>query len=275
MSSIAPSLTARMRPPKEPRYPTARIPWLGGRHLARRLARLGLQVCTDAVLLVFFSILVEAIRIGPWFPPAVGEVLDQLLPTGTHLITRFPLTVIFCLVLVGSYGAIETRRAMQLRAIVAALTMTLPVWTKLWEFTSPLFFDSYLLLTALLALCLFAAQRLSDGVRRAVTPRRLRANKALLVAAPNDLRRAQRHRGVSDPKMFAIRGMFDPAELVQRSGFESLCQAIRRSDADTVVLCCGALDDRAFNVVVDATNAMGCGLVSLTRSPGGSGVSRA
>ena len=57
--------------------------------------------------------------------------------------------------------------------------------------------------------------------------------------------------------MFAIRGMFDPAELVQRSGFESLCQAIRRADADTVVLCCGALEERASTSLVVNGPAIG------------------
>ncbi|MGH7515382.1 MAG: sugar transferase [Gemmatimonadales bacterium] len=242
---------------------------MGGRHLARRLARTGLLLFADLVLLSLFSTLVQAIRVSPWFPPSVGEILDQLLPHGAVQSARFPLAVIFCLGLLGAYGVVDVRRAMMLRTVAAALMMTLPSWTKLWEFTGTSFLGGYALLTAILALFLIASQRLSESVRRLVTPHRLRASNVLLVAAPRDLPRAQRHRAVTDPKLYTIRGVFDPGDLAGPSGLESFCQSIRRADADTVVLCCGALDDRAFNLLVDATNAMGCGLVSLTRSPRG------
>jgi len=67
--------------------------------------------------------------------------------------------------------------------------------------------------------------------------------------------------------VFSIRDVFDPAMLSQQDALDALCHAIRRCGADTVVLCCGALSDRAFGVVMDATDSIGCGVVSLTRAP--------
>jgi exopolysaccharide production protein ExoY len=141
----------------------------------------------------------------------------------------------------------------------------------LWEGATPLLVGSYLVLTAIVALALVAAYPLSEWGRRIVTPRRLRAAKVLLVAGERDIRRARRHPALSDHRIFAIRGVFEPAELSERDGLDALTHAIRQCDADTVVLCCGPLCDRAFSVVVDAANSMACGLVSLTRSPRGAG----
>jgi lipopolysaccharide/colanic/teichoic acid biosynthesis glycosyltransferase len=240
--------------------------------VARRLARLGLLLFSDLLLLRVFSTLVHVGRVGPWLPPEYRQALDELLPYGALLTARFPVVVVLSLAALGAYGAVESRRANELRVVAAILTMMLPTWATLWQFTKPLVGTVYVTLTVVLALCLIAAQRLSEAARRILTPRRFRASNVLLLAAPQDLARAHRHRAVSDPRLFAIRGVFDPVELTDHDALESLCQAIRRADADTVMLCCGLLSDHAFNIVIDATYAMGCGLVSLTRSRGDTGV---
>lgn len=269
-------LSAPRAPPHRLKHPTGRAvaaptPWMGSRHLARRNARIALLLAVDLALLAMFSLLVHAMRIGPWFSPAFGEALDQLLPHSTMLGLEFPLAVIFSLTLLRAYAVIDRHQAIARRTLAAALVVTLPAWTVLWERMTPMLAGSYLILTAMLALALVAAYRLSEWGRRTLTPRRLRAAKVLLVVGERDIRRARRHPAVSDRRMFAIRGVFDPAELSERGALEAFCHAIRRCDADTVVLCCGPLCDRAFRVVVDATYSMGCGLVSLTRSIRGAG----
>jgi exopolysaccharide production protein ExoY len=239
--------------------------------VARRVARFALLLSADLVLLTVFSLVVQAMLIWPWFPPAFGAALDQLLPHPTMLGPKFPLAVIFSLTMLGAYGAIDARQAIARRALAASLVVTLPAWTALWEKTTPLLVANYLLLTAMLALCLIAGYRLSEWGRRVVTPRRLRAAKVLLVAGEQDIPRARRHPAVSDRKMFSVRDVFDPADLTKRGALEAFCQAIRRCDADTVMLCCGPICDRAFSVMADAADSMGCGLVSLTRTPRGVG----
>jgi lipopolysaccharide/colanic/teichoic acid biosynthesis glycosyltransferase len=168
--------------------------------------------------------------------------------------------------MLGAYSAVDRRRAVAHRIGAAIVAVTLPAWTALWEGDPRWLAGAYVTLTALLALALLAAHRLSDSLRTVMTPRRLSAAQVLLVAGERDLRRARRDPAVSDQRMFEIRGVFDPNQLRKQGGLETFSQEIRRCNADTVVLCCGALSNRAFSVVVDAANSMGCGLVSLTRS---------
>jgi lipopolysaccharide/colanic/teichoic acid biosynthesis glycosyltransferase len=258
-------LAARLKPPKRPAS-AASAPWLGGRHLGRRVARVALLLSADLALHAVFSLVVQTIRTEPWFPPAFVEALDQLLPSDRMLGPQIPLVVIFSLTMLGAYGAVDPRRAVARRIMAAMLAVTLPAWPALWEGDPRLLAGSYLMLTALLAGALVAAHRLSEWLRTVMTPRRLRTAQVLLVAGERDIRRARRNPAVSDKHMFEIRGVFDPTELGKRGGLEAFCQEIRRCNADTVVLCCGPLSNRAFGAVVDAANSMGCGLVSLTRS---------
>jgi exopolysaccharide production protein ExoY len=265
VSSVSPSLAARLKPPKR-QVAAAPAPWLGGRHLGRRVARVALLLSADLALLAVFSLVVQTMRLGLWFPPAFEEVLRHLLPSDTMLGLQFPLVVIFSLTMLGAYSAVGRRRAVAHRIGAAVVAVTLPAWTALWEGDPRLLAEGYLMLTALLAVVLVAAQRLSEWLRTVMTPRRLRAAQVLLVAGERDIRRARRDPAVSDQRTFEIRGVFDPTELHKRGGLEAFSQEIRRCNADTVVLCCGPLSNRAFSVVVDAANSMGCGLVSLTRS---------
>jgi lipopolysaccharide/colanic/teichoic acid biosynthesis glycosyltransferase len=239
--------------------------------LARRVARIGLLLSSDLLLLAIFSLLIQAMRIGPWFPPSFGEALDQVLPHSTVLGPKFALAVIFSLAMLGAYTAVDRRHAFTRRTMAAALAVTLPSWGGLWEGVTPLLVDSYIVITALLAICLIAAHRLFEWARRVLVPRRLSSTRVLMVAGEEDMWRARRHPAVSDPKVFSIRDVFDPAHLSDSDALEMFCHALRRCDADTIVLCCGALSDRAFRVVVDAADSMGCGLVSLTRTPRGAG----
>jgi exopolysaccharide production protein ExoY len=253
---------------KRPTVGTAieHTPWLGGRHVARRVARLTLQLSADLLIIAAFVLLVETLRFGSWTPPGYGVALDQLLPRGTMMGPSFPLAVLLSLAVLGAYGVTDPYQQIVRRTVAAALVVNLPAWAALWEGNAPFLVESDLLLTAVLALCLIASYRMSEIVLRVLAPRRLRAARVLLVASERDIQRAYRHPVLSDRRMYSIRGAFEPAELGEPGALEALCHAMRRCDADTVVLCCGPLRDRAFGVVVDATGAMGCDLVSLSRA---------
>jgi exopolysaccharide production protein ExoY len=240
-------------------------PWLGGRHLARRGTRLALLLSADLLVLALFARLVDALRLGPWTPPDFGQALHQLMPHGALLGLRFPLVVMLSLAVLRTYGVTDLHDAIARRTVAAVLVVNLPAWTALWEGSAPLLAESDLLLTALLALCLIAAYTAAEAGRRVLTPRRLRAAKVLLVAGERDIPRAYRHPAVADRRLYSIRGAFDPLELRDEGALEALCHAIRRCNADTIMLCCGPLPDRSFGVVADAVNAMECDLVSLGR----------
>jgi len=248
----------------------AGTPWLGGRHVARRLARLVFLLSADLLAVGAYALLVEASRFAFWTPPGYGVAVDQLLPTGSILAQGFPVVVMLTVAALGGYTVADPAHAITRRILAAALVVNLPAWAALWEGTAPLLAESDLLLTAGLALCLILAFRASRAVLRTVAPRRLRAARVLLVAGEREIRRAYAHPVLSDARLYSIRGAFDPAELREPGALEVFCQSLRRSDADTVVLCCGPLGDEAFGVVVDAANAMGCDLVSLGRTREGS-----
>ena len=244
----------------------AGTPWLGGRHVARRLARLAFLLSADLVAVAAFSLLLEASRFAFWTPPGYGLAVDQLLPSGSILARGFPVVVMLTLAALGGYAVTDPVHAITRRTLAAVLVVNLPAWAALWQGTAPLLAESDLVLTAGLALCLIVAFDVSRSVLRTVAPRRLRAARVLLVAGDRDIRRAYAHPMLSDARMYSIRGAFDPAELRGPGAFEVFCQSLRRCDADTVVLCCGPLGDEAFGVVVDAANATGCDLVSLGRT---------
>jgi exopolysaccharide biosynthesis polyprenyl glycosylphosphotransferase len=244
----------------------AGAPWLGGRHVARRLARLTLLLSADLLAIGSYGLLVEASRFAFWTPPGYGLAVDQLLPSGSILAAGLPVVVMLTLAALGAYTVADPGQAIARRTLAAVVAVNLPAWAALWQGTAPLLAESDLLLTAGLALFLIAAFHASRTVLQAVAPRRLRAARVLLVAGERDIPRAYAHPALSDARQYSIRGAFDPAELAEPGALEVFCQSLRRCDADTVVLCCGPLGDHAFGVVVDAANAMGCDLISLGRT---------
>jgi hypothetical protein len=110
-----------------------RAPSFGWRHVKRRAAYVALLLTADVALLGVFTLLIEIMRIGPWFAPAVGEALDTLLPNATVPSLGFPLAVVFSLAMLGAYGALDPREAIVRRLVAAGLAVTLPAWPALWK----------------------------------------------------------------------------------------------------------------------------------------------
>ncbi|MEO6056685.1 MAG: hypothetical protein ABIQ49_07590, partial [Gemmatimonadales bacterium] len=131
-------------------------PWVGGRHLARRGARLALLLWTDLACLAAFTLAVQATGRGSWVPPAFGEALEALAPLGTPPGVHLALAAIFVLTLLGAYGAVDRRQAVARRTVAAALVVTLPGWEVLWARPTWVVMDTWLLLMATLALALLA-----------------------------------------------------------------------------------------------------------------------
>jgi exopolysaccharide production protein ExoY len=260
-------ITRRRRSAPHSEVPTL---WTGGRHLALGGTRRGLLFICDVIVAWELAGLLKALRTGPWLSPGAAETLDLLAPYGPLLGVAFPLNLILCLALFGAYGG-EAGRTKGRRIAAGALAVTLPAWAALWQEPSSALLAAYTLLTILVMLALLLSTRCAEAVRRVMTPRALRAARVLLVASEHDLHRANRHPALSDRKLFTVRGVFDPEGLSERGALEEFCAAIRRHEADTVVLCCGPLGDRAFSVVTDAATTLGCALVSLTRSPRSAG----
>ena len=245
--------------------------WPGGRHLKRRVARLAIHLSADFAALVVFGLLVQAVRASELLPLRVAGVLDQLLPSGVLSRAEFPVAVIICLALVGAYGEADPAQGSFRRAAGAGLGLALYDWPTLWGQESGLALTIYSTLTTSVTLLLLAARHLADDSLRAFVSRRFRVARVLMVARRHDLGRMRRPLATSEHGRVMIRGVFDPGELDEPGALARLCAAIRRYDADTVALCCGPLEDSAFDVVIDAATTMGCGLVSWARSFRGTG----
>jgi exopolysaccharide production protein ExoY len=271
MSAASPPLAPRYSQLQRPATAAGRVTRFGWRHLARRVGRVTVLVAADAGILVIFGLLIGELHNRPWLAERSVHALGQLLPRGALTAAEFPLAVLLALVLLNVYGAADPGQVRARRVVAAALGVTLPSWSALWAGPTLLEVLVYLALVSVLALCLILGQRLVEFLLRVLTPRGRRAVRVLLVAGRHDIRRARRHPAVSDQGKFAVTAVFDPAVLRNREALESLCEAIRRCDADTILLCCGSLCNRAYEVVLDAATSMGCALVSLARTSGGAG----
>jgi exopolysaccharide biosynthesis polyprenyl glycosylphosphotransferase len=241
------------------------------RHLVRRVARLAVLLPADAALLVLFGLGLRLARHAAWLPEPVGRAVDHLLPYSGLAALELPLAVLLWLLLFDAYGTAHRGHAPARRCAAAAAGLALPSWAFIWHGPFLQALAGYAFLVLVLALLLILENRVVEALLRWMIPRRLRAARVLLVAGRQDIRRARRHPAVADRGRFEVRGVFHPDTLRTRGGLEQLCEAIRRSKADTLVLCCGALCDKAFTVVLDAATTTGCELVSLARSFGGAG----
>ncbi len=271
MSSAIP--TKASRTPLTARLAAAAEPFAsrGNRHIVRRVARLAILVPADAATLFLFGLALRLARHASWLPEPVGLAVDQLLPYSGVAALELPLAVLLCLLLFDAYGTANRGRAPVRRCAAAAAGVALPSWALVWHGSSLIALAGYAFLTSALAVVLILQNRVVEALLRRMIPRRLRAARVLLVAGRQDIRRARKNPAVSDKGRFEVRGVFHPDSLRDPEGLEQLCEAIRRSKADTLMLCCGSLCDKAFTVVLDAATTTGCELVSLARSLGGAG----
>src|SRR5215210_1709489 len=269
MSAVTPKLAPRF-PQSKRALTAAPPPWCAWGHLARRLASALALLTADLLIVTFFGFDIELLIERVWLPSTLTDALKLVLP-GTELARiQFVIAVILCLILLKAYAPAERGQVKRRRLAAAVLGVATTNWTVLWE-AGALGLEAYLVLASSLALALVLGALLVNTLLRLATPVRLRAARVLLVAGHHDIHRARRHPVVSDRSRFAVTAIFDPKGLQGDRALELLCQAMRQCHADTIVLYCGTLCDRAYRVVLDAGTATGCGLISLARSYGGAG----
>jgi lipopolysaccharide/colanic/teichoic acid biosynthesis glycosyltransferase len=240
-------------------------------HLVRRVARLAILLPADAATLVLSGFVLRLARNAAWLPEAANRAVDQLLPYSGVGALELPMAVLLWLLLFDAYGTVHKGRSPVRRCAAAAAGVAFPSWHFIWNGPFLMALAGYAFVASTLALLLILENRVIEAFLRWVIPPRLRAVRVLLVAGRQDIRRARKHPAVSDEGRFEVRGVFHPDSLRDPGGLEQLCEAIKRSKAETLVLCCGALCDKAFTVVLDAATTTGCELVSLARSFGGAG----
>lgn len=231
--------------------------WL---HLSRTAMRIGALIAGDALVLLVLASLIGSL--GAW---------ERHLPHGPPPAEQLITSVLLCLLMLGAYNAADGVRDFRRYLAGAALGLALLYWEDLWTAVDLPALSGFAVLTVSIAASLLLSRRLLDGVIRALWPTHLRAARVLLVAEDHEVRRAKDHPALADSSRFFIAGVLDP-NLLRRSrgAMELLCEAIRGSKADTLVLS-GPLSDQAFAILVDAALSTGCELVATSRSAGMAG----
>jgi exopolysaccharide production protein ExoY len=265
MSSVGPTLPFPLKPGTSTRSsPHAAVRRVPG-HLGRAARRLATFVAGDGATLVLVITILSAIRKSELAGPSVARTLDPFLPGGVVPGAQIVLGIMICLLLIDSYEPVSHRQLAGRRVVAAILGLALPYWTFFWRDFDPLLLCGFIILAAILSIALLLGR---ETVKRIALLAGAGAGPVpvLLVARPNEVKRAQQHPALRNPKEYEVRGVFDPEVLRRRRGArKALGQAIRDSGADTVMLCCGALEDEAFEALQDAVLANGCQLLGLTR----------
>lgn len=255
--------------PSQDGPPTSMLPppQRGRRHLSRTVARVLVLVAADAAVLLGVAALAHAAAGSGSFGPRLAGILAWILPAGELPALQFLTAGLLGLFVADGYTVKKQSLTFGRPLVGAGLGLAPLYWSHLWGGRGTVVVG-YLVLAATVATALFLVRRVLDVVLRRVGPVRLHAARVLLVAGGPDIRRANKHPALADQRDFVIAGVFGPEQLRRpRRAFEELCEAVRRSDADTIMLCCGQLCDEAFAVLADAAVSTGCGLIALTRSP--------
>jgi lipopolysaccharide/colanic/teichoic acid biosynthesis glycosyltransferase len=234
-------------------------------HLGRAARRLATFVAGDAAVLFVVTTILAAAGESELAGPSVARALADFLPGGEVPGAEIVVGIMICLLLIDSYEPVSHRQLAGRRVAATTLGLALPYWTFFWREPDLLLLCGFIILAALLALALLLGRETVEriaplaGAGPGPVP-------VLLVARPDEVERARQYPALGNPKEYDVRGVFDPEMLRRRLGArEALGQAIRDSGADTVVLCCGALGDEAFEALQDAVLATGCQLMGLSR----------
>ena len=264
MATVLPPLAPSLARTPQP-YAVATTPLRGGaRHLARVAISVLLLLAGDTMALFLTHAFVRGARDGGWAGDAVARVLERALPEGVLPTEQVVCAVLLALVVMNAYGAAVSGKQVGLRLTGASLGLVVPYWSGFWDGSPGLALTGCMVLASLTLAALTAERRLLVPVLRAFAERYVGAARVLLVGTPEETREAMEHPALADRHKLEAVGSYDPGELQrERGGVDDLCRVIRRTDADTMALCCGPLGDAAFQALLDAAVAMGCELVAL------------
>ena len=244
-----------------------RAPQIMRRHLVRTAVRVSVLLAGDTAALLLLRVTLRGVRDLGWFGPGTSELVNYIIPRGALPLVQLLPAILLGLIALDTYGASDRRRDAGRLVAGATLGLGLPFWGHLWNHFTPLALPGFILLAGLIGMALIAERHLIDHVVRKLWPIGPGAARALLIGRPEHTRKALEHPALSDAREFAFGGIIDLEELGLKSGsgFNRLCQTIKRYRADTLVLS-GPLDDEALALVIEAAGAAGCQLYALPRA---------
>ena len=236
----------------------------GGWHLGRDAVSVLLLLVGDTIALLLSLALLTGARDDAWAGLTTARVLNRVLPDGVLPTVQVVCAVLLSLVVMNTYGAATRGKQVGLRLAGASCGLVLPYWNSLWNGSPVPALTAVTVLALVTLAALTVERRLLTPVLRSVAERSVGPARVLLIGTPGEIQRAAPHPALADHRRFNVVGTYDPAELRQdHSPLEGICRIIHGTDADTMMLSCGPLGDRAFRKLLDAAIATGCELIAL------------
>ena len=204
------------------------------------------------------------------FVPSMGDAGEAfvrgLIPQTAVALVRRVTSLLFCLVVTGSYAHTERQAHPARIAAALLLGLVLPRWVEIWQSALP---ARWLLLGFVLAatwLALVLQRRILVAALASMDPRRLDRARTLIVGPADDVN------AVSLPKDDIAGRAATPTFILSNSwpdgtaeSMRELYAALAEGDADAIVLV-GALSDAALQAVMIAASSAGASVYATRRA---------
>ncbi len=196
-----------------------------------------------------------------------GEAFVRgLIPQTALALGRRVTSLLFCLVVTGSYAATERQAHPARIAAALLLGLVLPRWVEIWQSALP---ARWLLLGFVLAatwLALVLQRRALTRALQSLDPRRLERARTLIVGPADDVEGvARRTDGPSDSSPTPTFVLSPSWPDGTAESMRELYTALAEWDADAIVLV-GALSDGALQAVMIAASSAGASVYATRRS---------
>jgi exopolysaccharide biosynthesis polyprenyl glycosylphosphotransferase len=242
------------------------------RHMLRDIRRVATLLAADTVTLIGLRVVLRAARDQGLFGSQVAEPLRHLIPGGTLPTAQILLAVMLTLMVLGTYGAGDHRRAAPRIIAGSFIAVALVFWNTLWTSFAPSVLAGYFLSAGTGAVAFVVERWLVDlgvwTVRRSAGNRQ----RTLVVGPADAARRTARYGTVKRELGLAVTGFIDvdptpaPDSL---GGLDRLVEVINGNRIETIIVN-GEIDPGEFRWVVDVGTSAGCRILSVPRSaPGG------
>ncbi len=226
-------------------------------------------VLADVVTLaIVFSVL--AMLPSDKLAPAMGfngePFVRGLIPQTAVALGRRVTSLLFCLVVTGSYAHTDRQAHPARMAAALLLGLVLPRWVEIWQSALP---ARWLLLGLVLAVAWVALVLQRRGLvdaLKSIDPRRLERSRTLVVGPADDVRAVTRDDAtVDDPLPTPTFVLSESWPDGTAESMRELYSALSEWDADAIVLV-GAVGDAALQAVMIAASSAGASVYATRRA---------
>ena len=237
-------------------------------HVRLTVTRLSVLIVADLLAYLAMRDVVHLIRDRSLLGVTVARQVQFAVPRGILNGWQFAVAVFIGLAILGNYGQGDQRRDVRRLFAACALGTALPLWQALWtRGIAPVFLE-YGGTLLLVWLGLAAERWVVDRVTAIVRPPEKTALDTLFVGPAPDCHAAAMGAAFTGRSDFRPVGFVD-AQLPQAPGalghVSDISLILAASNAQVVVLC-GFLADRQFEMIVDSALAARCHVLAVPRA---------